>query len=230
MKKTRSKAPLPLGGTKRVVRQARDNEEIRKQSATLPQGLVAHTEYKRIGIALAEAMGYRLDEVEPISTTAALTTAGLAAGSAGLKLAKLPFKFAGGVARLGAKVLGGATRRVVGGAERLATPEGTPQRIHAPTPVPSQATIPKPKRDRLGNVIKLAQAAATRNPRALAASTEYDNTYVNTLLETESKKTKKDDDDKPKKPKSYADYLREREALKKYQERRRGDIGTRLRR
>ena len=77
MKKTRSKAPLPLGGTRRVVRQARDNEEIRKQSATLPQGLVAHTEYKRIGIALAEAMGYRLDEVDPL-TLAALGTAATA--------------------------------------------------------------------------------------------------------------------------------------------------------
>ena len=64
-----------------------------------------HIEYKRMGLLMAESLGYRIDEFLPA----------LAAGAA--RLGGLAARGVGAAARLGAKALGGAARAVGGAAK-----------------------------------------------------------------------------------------------------------------
>ena len=96
-------------------KKASSSADVRVSNYTAgPKGkLPDHTEYKRIGALMAEALGYRIDELAPL-LAAPLAVAGKAAGvaakGAGMA-AKGAAKAAGGAAKAGAKATGGAAKQ-----------------------------------------------------------------------------------------------------------------------
>jgi hypothetical protein len=96
-------------------KKASSSADVRVSNYTAgPKGkLPDHTEYKRIGALMAEALGYRIDELAPL-LAAPLAVAGKAAGVAAKGVgmaAKGAAKAAGGAAKAGAKAAGGAAKQ-----------------------------------------------------------------------------------------------------------------------
>ena len=117
---------LMKGGSKKASRSA--DVRVSNYTAGPKKKLPDHTEYKRIGALMAEALGYRIDELAPL-LAAPLAVAGKAAGLAARGVAaggKAALKGAGAAAKGVGKAAAGAAKQTVkqgakGAAEGIAT-------------------------------------------------------------------------------------------------------------